>query len=62
MRPLDLTRFDLNLLVVLEALWAERQKDCICPNPQPATPYRGCAQPLMISFSFVTPAESCRRH
>ncbi|UNK02992.1 LysR family transcriptional regulator [Ralstonia insidiosa] len=24
MRPLDLTRFDLNLLVVLEALWAER--------------------------------------
>ncbi|MFJ4195728.1 LysR family transcriptional regulator [Pseudomonas sp. NPDC089534] len=24
MKPLDLTRFDLNLLVVLEALWAER--------------------------------------
>src|SRR5471032_1753399 len=24
MKPLDLTRFDLNLLVVLEAIWAER--------------------------------------
>ena len=24
MKPLDLTRFDLNLLVVLEALWAQR--------------------------------------
>ena len=24
MKPLDLTRFDLNLLVVLEALWVER--------------------------------------
>ncbi|MGF6918409.1 pimeloyl-ACP methyl ester carboxylesterase [Paraburkholderia sp. 40] len=53
MKPLDLTRFDLNLWLYLrhfgpKGTSAAPPDDCICPSPPPVTPYRGCVLPLLI--------------